>query len=241
MVKGYNTLYLFLILVLSGCGGDDFSKPPVDDIIRDMPSGRVFSVILHDMDVKGTFFHDYYHQYKVIQEKEPGKPEEYITGWSQVSKDYFTRHADNMGMEIASRSEDGKVQKSVNPPGYNNYIGNEKYGSWHNSGGSSFWQFYGQYAFMSHMFNLATYPVRRSYYDDYRGSYYGTGRSYYGPTTSGRSYYGTNSAYTQSTRPRSAWSRNKSSFKQRVNSRTSRSGSRYGGSSSRSRGGGFGK
>ena len=242
MVKGSNIFYLFILFVLTSCGGgEDYSKPPVDNIIRDMPSNRVFSIILNDMDVQGTFFHDYYHQYKIIQEKEPGKPEEFVTGWQKVSKDYFKKNADNMGMEIASRGEDGKLHKSVSPPGYNNYIGNERYGTWQTSGGHSFWHFYGQYAFMSSMFNLMSYPVRRSYYDDYRGGYYGTGRSYYGPTVSGRPYYGTNSAYTRSTRPNSTWSRNTSSFKRRVANRTSRSGSRYGGSSSRSRGGGFGK
>ena len=193
------------------------------------------------MDVEGSFFHTYMHQYKIIEETEPGKPEERLTDWYEVSEGYFESHANDMGMEIASRGEDGKLQKGASPPGYNNYVGNPKYGRWENRGGSSFWAFYGQYAFMSSMFNMMTYPVRRSYWNDYRGSYYGTGRSYYGPTASGRSYYGTNSDYNRSTRPNSTWSRNTSSFKNRVSSRTSRSSSRYGGSSSRSRGGGYGK
>ena len=138
--------------------------------------------------------------------------------------------------------ENGKLHKNASPPGYNNYVGNEKYGQWENRGGNSFWAFYGQYAFMSSMFNMMTYPVRRSYYNDYRGGYYGTGRSYYGPrTTGGSTYYGTNSAYNKSSKPNSSWSRNTSSFKNRVAGRTSRSSSRYGRSSSRSRGGGFGK
>lgn len=236
-----NLLIILSVIVLSGCGGKKFVKPPIDDIIRDMPTDRVFSVLLHDMDVQGTFVHDYHHQYTIIEERTSGTPEEWTTGWYEVDKNYFNQHLNNMGMEIVSRGEDGKIQKSVNPPGYNNYVGNEKYGHWEQRNGHSFWAFYGQYAFMRSMFRLGSYPVRRSYYNDYRGGYYGTGRSYYGPTTSGRSYYGTNSKYTQSTRPNSTWSRNRSTFKQRVANRTSRSGSRYGGSSSRSRGGGFGK
>jgi len=236
-----NLLIILLIIVLSGCGGKKFIKPPIDDIIRDMPTDRVFSVLLHDMDVQGTFVHDYHHQYTIIEERTSGTPEEWTTGWYEVDKNYFNQHLNNMGMEIVSRGEDGKLNKSVNPPGYNNYVGNEKYGKWENRGGTSFWAFYGQYAFMRSMFRLGSYPVRRSYYNDYRGSYYGTGRSYYGPSANGTSYYGTNSKYTQATRPNSTWSKNRSTFKQRVASRTSRSGSRYGGSSSRSRGGGFGK
>ncbi len=241
-MKAYKSILPLLALaLLCACGGKKFKKNPVDLIIKDMPTQRVFSIILNDMDVEGSFFKTYKHQYKIIEEKEPGKPEEYISGWYEVDEHFFNQHLNNMGMEIASRSEDGKLHKTASPPGYNNYIGNPKYGHWQSSGGSSFWAFYGQYAFMSSMFRLATFPVRQSYYNDYRGNYYGTGRSYYGPTSGGSSYYGTNSKYTSSSRPNSSWSRNTSSFKQRVSGRTSRSSSRYSGSSSRSRGGGFGK
>ncbi len=231
---------LLLLLVVSSCGEKKYVKNRMDVLVRDMPSDRVFSILLNDMDVSGTFFHEYHHQYKIIEEKTPGKPEEYTTAWFEVDKNTFNQHVNDMGMELMSRGEDGKLVKSVGPPGYNNYVGNEKYGHWENRGGHSFWAFYGQYAFMSSMFHMMAYPVRRSYYNDYRRSYYGTGRSYYGPSTNGRTYYGTNSNYTSSTRPNSNWSRNRSSFKNRVSGRTSRSSSRYG-SSSRSRGGGFGK
>jgi hypothetical protein len=231
---------LFLVFTLISCGGEKFEKNPVDLLIRDMPKDKVFSIVLNDMDVEGTFFNTYKHEYKIIEERELGKPEEYSAGWMQVGKQTFERHQNDMGMEIASRGEDGKLHKSVNPPGYNNYVGNEKYGHWQHNGTHSIWAFYGQYMFMSSMFRMATYPVRRSYYSSYRSGYYGTGRGYYGPTVGGRPTYGTNSAYTKSTRPNSTWSRNNSSFKRRVSGRTSRSGSRYG-SSSRSRGGGYGK
>ncbi|MEL7004105.1 MAG: hypothetical protein AAFN93_15405 [Bacteroidota bacterium] len=233
--------FIIIATVLSSCGGKEFTKQPIDLIIKDMPTDRVFSIILHDMDAEGSFFKTYRHQYKVIQEKEKGKPEEEITGWYEVSKETFQRYGDDMGMEVASRGEDGKLIKSVSPPGYNNYVGNPRYGQWENRGGTSFWAFYGQYAFMSSMFNMLSYPVRRSYYDDYRSNYYGRGRSYYGPTVGGSPYYGTYSKYNTSSRPNSRWSQNTNSFRNRVNSRTSRSGSRYSSSSSRSRGGGFGK
>jgi len=222
--------------LLISCGGDKFQKSKVDELIRDLPEGRIFSVILHDMDVQGNFFETYHHQYKVIQENNSGEVDALTTEWLEVGKTEFNQHVNNMGMEIAARDSTGKLSKAVAPPGYNNYVGNSKYGRWENRGGSSFWAFYGQYAFMSSMFNMMAYPVRRSYYNDYRGSYYGTGRGYYGPTSGGRSYYGTNSAHGQSTNPNSTWSRNRSSFKQRVASRTSRSSG-----GARSRGGSFGK
>ncbi len=245
-----------IVTLFLACGGGNrnvrFIKNPTDTIIRDMPDGRVFTIMLYDMNVEGNFVENFYHQYRIIQEKEPGVPTDSITDWMEVSENYFKQHQDDMGMELASRGADGQLNKTVGPPGYSNYVGNEKYGSWQQgSNGNSFWAFYGQYAFMSAMFNMATYPARRSYYDDYRGNYYGRGRSYYGPRTSGSRYYGTNSDYNRSTRSSSTWSQNRSNFKNRVNSRaqrssssssrTSRSSSRYRGSSSRSRGGGYGK
>jgi len=247
------TVITLLLIAISSCGGgkEKFVKNPVDDIVRDMPAERVFSILLYDMNVEGNFFEDYYHKYRIIEEKTAGEPEERLTDWVPVSESQFKQHVDDMGMELVSRGEDGKVIKDVSPPGYNNYVGNEKYGQWTQRNGGSFWEFYGKYALMSSMFRMVAYPVNRSYYNDYRGNYYGRGRSYYGPTAGGSSYYGTNSNYTRTTRSNSTWSNNRSSFKNRVNSRTSRSSSstsrtsrsssRYGSSSSRSRGGGFGK
>ncbi len=234
-----SALTLVLIIGLAGCSGKKFVKNPIDDIIKNMPSGSIFSIVLNDMDVQGSFFHEYYHQYKIIEETAPGNLEERITEWYPVEERVFEQHVNDMGMELASRGEDGKLHKGASPPGFNNYVGNEKYGRWENRGGSSFWAFYGQYAFMSSIFRMMT-PVRRSHYDDYRENYSGRGRSYYGPTTNGRPRYGTRSDY-NSSRTNTAWSKNRSSFKQKVSNRTSRSSARYGGSSARSRGGGFGK
>ena len=180
----------------------------------------------------------------MIKDNGVDDPEEEITGWYEVSKEYFMLNIDNMGMEIASKKDD-KVTKTVSPPGYGSYVGNPRYGHWVQRNGQSFWAFYGQFAFMSSMFNLMTYPVRQSYWNDYHTNYYGTGRTYYGPRgTDGRYMYGTGSAYT-SGRTNSRWNANtaNNSLKQRVRSstpRSSRSGSRYS-SSSRSRSGGYGK
>jgi hypothetical protein len=241
------SLIVFVSVFLTSCGGKKFVKNPMDEIIRDM-GATPFTMILHDMNVEGSFFKTYEHQYKIITQKD-SLPQEEITGWYEVSEDVFFRHENDMGMELAHRGEDGVLKKQVAPPGYSQYIGNERYGSWQtNSSGGSFWAFYGQYAFMSSMFNLMTYPARRSYWDGYyRGGYYNSGRPYYGPQTSGRTRaYGTNSSYNRATRSNSKWysSRNNSNFRNRVRgttSRSSRSGSRYSRSSPRSRGGGFGK
>jgi hypothetical protein len=198
------------------------------------------------MNTEGSIFKEYYHQYRIISEQDDGEMKEEVTDWQPVGEDFFNANLNNMGMEIAAKGEDGKVTKGVSPPGYGAYVGNEKYGRWVQRDGGSFWEFYGKFAMMNAMFNMMAFPVRRSYWDDYRGGYYGTGRGYYGPRGSdGRYTYGTNSRYNTTTNRSSSWSSNASnnSFKQRVRQSTpqsSKSGSRYS-STARSRSGGYGK
>lgn len=222
---GFIAMLLF-INSLMGCGGRSYYKSPIDNFVTQLDSLKAYSVILYDMEAEPT----YRHQYKIIAAK-GDTPEETKTDWYEVEEDFFWEHENNLGMEVLSKTEDGKIHKTAAPPGYNNYVGNDRYGHWVNRGGSSFWEFYGQYAFMSSMFNLATMPVRRSYYDDYRSNYYDR-RPYYGPTSNGRSTYGTYGQYTQKTRP-SGFQRKltnlkqkSTDFKQRVSNRTNRSNSR---------------
>lgn len=236
---------LLLVFFFVSCQSNDFQKSPVDEMIRDMTEVPVYSIILYDMNVEGTFFKEYKHQYRILKEtKEGAEPEEVITDWYTVSEAFFNQHINNMGMEIAAKTREGEVTKTVSPPGYSNYVGNPQYGFWQGgAGGNSFWAFYGQYAFLSSLLNLAAFPIQRSYYNDYR-DYRRSGRPYYGPVISnGRRAYGTGSAYTTVTRPNTVWRQNTSSRQFRnATQRTSRSGSRYGsGGSYRSRGGGFGK
>lgn len=239
-------VFTFLAFVLASCGSG-FEKSPLDNLIRDMSDVPAYSIILHDMNVEGTVFDDYYHQYEIIKIREGVEPEREVTDWIEVPEELFQKHIDHMGMEIVSKGEDGGVNKTAAPPGYNNFVGNERYGQWTQRNGTSFWEFYGQYMFLNTMFNMATFPVRRSYYDTYRTDYYGR-RPYFGPQTAAGRAYGTGSPYTSQTNKGSTWNSKNTSFKNRVrNSVTrsgtrSRSGSRYNSSgSTRSRGGGFGK
>jgi hypothetical protein len=228
-------------IFLSACGGG-FRKSPLDEIIKERPREEVFSIILYDMDAEGSIFTTYHHQYQIVKEDRDGNVEEIVTDWHEVSEEEFNRYINDMGMEIAARDSTGQLTKDVAPPGYNNYVGNPKYGRWNYSGGSSFWVFYGQYAFLSSLFRTSMYPVYRPYYSDWHGNYRGTSRRYYGPSSGGTNYYGTGSGYSRTSNPSSTWNNRSSSFKNRVSNRVSRSSTRsQSKTSSRSRGGGFGK
>ncbi|GJQ64648.1 MAG: hypothetical protein SCALA702_37010 [Melioribacteraceae bacterium] len=224
---------LTIVLAVTACGGKDFTKSPVDELVKQMDGDSTFSIILYDMNVEGTFFKDYYHKYKVVRMKD-GKPSSSTTDWQRVTKEFFALNENNMGMEIASKVN-GKVSKEAAPPGYSNYVGNSRYGYWNNSGGSSFWVFYGQYSLMRDMLGWGSYRVGRDSWTTYDRSYRGS-RPYYGPkTTTGGNTFGTRSTFAKKTNPSSTWAN-------KLESRKSRNASRYNsGYSSRSRSGGFGK
>lgn len=228
---------LAAIALLTACGGgNEFVKTPLDILIRDMDAIPEYTIMLYDMDVEGTLSETYKHRYKIISQKDTAsKPEERITDWYEVPEVFFEQHANDMGMELVSK-KDGKVTKEVAPAGYSNYVGNNRYGQWKtHSDGSSFWEFYGQYAFMSSMIGMMSQPIYRNSYYDYRDNYRGYGRPYYGPTdVRGMPSYGTNSQHGQSVNP--DFQRRldtKPSFKDKVNDRVQRSSS----SSSRVRSG----
>ena len=247
MRKLKNLWFLFTALLLLGCGSSSmrFEKTPLDLLIQQLSNEQNYSIILYDMDYDEVA-KQYMHKYQVVvPNPKLDTVASTITDWLKVPDYLFKEHLNDMGMEIVSKVN-GKLNKGTAPAGYNHYVGNERYGHWTNRNGGSFWEFYGKYAFMSSMFHMMAYPVRRSYWNDYHTNYYGYGRAYYGPSYGGRSYYGTNSAYNSSRRTH--WNSKSSTFKQRIRSRVSRSSSRrsrstsrFRSSSYRSRGGGFGK
>ncbi len=236
-----NCSWILLLGLLVSCGGREFKKSPIDVLIRDMDKEPTFSIVLHDMDVQGNFSKSYMHKYKIIKEKDSVPYEEY-TDWMEVKEDFFWKNENNMGMELASKGEDGKISKVAQPAGYGRYVGNPRYGRWERgSNGESFWSFYGKYAMMRSLFNLGSRSIYRRDYRDFTTNYRGR-KPYYGGSSS-KPMFGTNSSHTKSSRPDFFERRQqKQGFKRSSSSRRSRSSSRYNSRSSyRSRGGGFGK
>jgi hypothetical protein len=217
-------MVLLSVVALASCQS---SKPkydgpsPVDMMTRDLDKEKTYSVVLYDMQMdesKGL----YEHKYKITKDIENEKSNPEITGWKKVSEQFFAENLDNMGLELASKSPDGKVHKAPSPPGFNGVVGNEKYGQWKtDNSGNSFWAFYGQYMFMSTMLNMVAGPpiYRNSYYayDRYRSNPSTRGMAYYG---SGSNTYGTNSPANKASNPnffaRKQQQSQLSSFKQKV-------------------------
>lgn len=226
-MKNTTWILLLTLVLLSACGGHNYVENPTDQFVKEYFSSKTFSVVLFDMDVNGTFFKSYKHKYKIIAENSDGEVNQADTDWIEVSPKYFQANENNLGMELVSKGDDGKINKSVGPAGFNSYVGNSRYGEWRSDGsGGSMWAFYGRYMFMSQMFGLMGRPAYYRHYNDYYSNYRYS-RPYYGTAKSGGSRYGTNSAYTKKSRPnfytrksRKGWS-NKGRSSNRYSSRGS--------------------
>lgn len=199
MKRKRSSLLLFAAALMLFSCGKKFTKNPVDELIRDLHGEDVFTIILHDVDVEGS---KYKHKYKVITEKD-GDPVSRITPWAYVTKKFFWAHERDMGMSLANKKAGKKLVKKVSPAGYDNYVGNRRYGYW---SGSGYWMWHRNYMYMSTMFYMMSTPIYRSSYGHY-GRYGSTG-SYYG--RNGRTYgtYGSSTA------------RNKPNFHSRMSSKS---------------------
>ncbi len=254
---------VFLLVISCGSERKKYLKSPLDTIITSYLDVQNYSVILADMDYKEAT-DNYFHKYKIIVEKKKNVTDSAeddfeikTTEWKEVSAITFEEHQKDLGMTVLSK-KDGVLDKKATPAGYNNYVGNKKYGSWQTqSNGSSFWAFYGQYHFMSSLFYGSSHRYYRNDYDYYRTNH--SGRS---------NYYGRNKNFGTSTykNTNTSWNSKPTSFKDKVissvkrsssalkakgysssksyksTSQTTRNTNRYSNSSSsRSRSGGFGK
>ncbi|UZR96050.1 hypothetical protein [Chondrinema litorale] len=182
-------------------------------------NNKPYSVILYDanLDVKGNDT-TFTHQYKILLEDSVGTPYDTLTNWLAVSDTAFDYYINDIGMTLASSTNDNTTSELSSPPGYHNYVGNTRYGSWQtNNTGNPVWEFYGKYAFLRTMLGYNR-PVYRGDYDDYYYNYRGRS-SYYGQSLGAGKYaYGTRSDHATSLNPRNK-------FKSTVQTRVARSSS----------------
>ena len=119
-----------------------------------------------------------------------------VRNWVEVDKSFFKKYEPLLGMVVLSKGADSNADRANFPPGYQ-YVGNPGYGTWRrDSRGGSFWEFYGQYAFFSHLLGSGRRPIYAADYDAYRRSR-SQRRAYYGPSNN----YGTRGSYTRTSRP----------------------------------------
>ncbi len=232
-------ILLLGVLLLASCS----SRSPLERLQQQLSQYPEYSVILQDMRLEGNFFKEYYHQYKIVSGQKSGASEDLVydtqtSDWSRVSQTEFEKYQKNLGMVLFSKSAKSGLSDAKYPPGYE-HVGNPRYGNWRSdNSGNSFWEFYGKYAFMSHMFGMFSRPIYRNDWNSYRQSrsrgapYFGRGGQY---GTQGSLTKHTNKSFFDRRVRREAARR--SSFSDRVRQRANRSRM----SGVRGRSGGFGK
>jgi uncharacterized membrane protein YjfL (UPF0719 family) len=209
-----SVILLGVILFTAGCGRP---KDPLVRLRMGLADTPTYSIVLHDLKEEGDFFKQYFHQYLIV------RPEQCTeTDWLEVPQKLFRRYLPFLGMTVYAK-QDGEEITKIGPPGYE-YVGNERYGSWHtDSGGRSFWVFYGQYRLLSDL--LGGVPVFLKQHRIY------TSRSspYFGPNRE----YGTEGSVTKTKRPdfylrrMATAARQQSAFTKKVYNRIARTRTAY--------------
>lgn len=223
------------------------STEPTDEIISNL-GGDDFSIVLNDMDItkeliKGDNYTVYKHKYHILKLKNDSLIVDSLD-WKSVNEKFFKKYEKDLGMEIINL-HDGTLSKVAQPVGHGWAVGNPKHGKWvadstktTNSNQQRHWRPHTSGIFWFWMLS------RRTSYGNYNNtrSYRSSGKTYYGNTGTGHSKYGTNSKY-QKTKRSSFFTRTrKNKTWNNYRKKTSKSSSRYSGSSkTRSRSGGFGK
>ncbi len=188
----------FLAAVLLAAASCD-TQTPLERLERQLDRYPEYSVVLQDMSDEGF---GYAHQYRVVVgEPRAGSEEpvyrEEVLDWQDVDSGTYRRYQSSLGMVVLSKGRDGLVDRTEQPPGYQQ-VGDERYGQWRDDGGGrSFWEFYGQYALLSNIMGGFGRPVYRDDWNGYRDAR-GRGDTWYGP---GGRTYGTTGTATRQTSP----------------------------------------
>lgn len=244
-----------ICFIIISCGDSEKESVKVGEeyterLIRDL-KGSDYSVVLNDMNVSEKEDKRLFqHKYHILKVENDSLLVDSLD-WKTVNKGFFEKHENDLGMEIVS-NHNHKLSRIAKPVGFDWAVGNSQHGAWEeqkqdststssNTTSRRVWRSHSS----SGIFWYWMLSRRRTYQRDYimNKAYNSGGRSYYGSNNYGGTKYGTNSTYQRKRRP-SFYSRKNtsSSWKSFSSSRKSASSSRYdGGSSTRSRSGGFGK
>ena len=165
--------------------------------------------ILVDMEISEGYEVEFYHTLKRVSlrldpagDSEPEPQEQ--TRRRKVSRVTYERHDKHLGLALRSKPPgvyDHEVETVPQPPGFAYMAspeqGSNRFGHWEQRGGTSFWHWYGQYAFMRSLFWGDSWrPIDRSDYRRYHDRRE-SGRTYYGGSGS-RQRYGTGGTATTS-------------------------------------------
>lgn len=120
------------------------------------------SVILIDQFTEGYFFKTYYQKYRLFHGLGEMEEVEVVT-----SKNFFDANADNIGLSIYRKTEEG-ISVIPMPPGVI-FLGNELYGKWdYDNSGIEVWQFHDSYSSFTDQLGWGEYRPDYSFFTQYK-------------------------------------------------------------------------
>ena len=149
------------------------------DLVASWPDSRHNAATFYLESTQLKYFHKYL-------KEDNGETLE--TDWEAVNASFYEQNLDNLGMAILSKPYgEFEPDPQAAPPGMA-YVGNPKYGEWKkNESGSSFWSWYGRYAFFSSLF---FFPPHHYSYGSWNrwNTGYRYQKPYYGQTNTGNTF-----------------------------------------------------
>jgi len=115
--------------------GREFSK-----IVGEFDANDEFTLILRDMDYRNS---QHYHKYEYVTDTSDVIVHS-ETGWYDVTPTFFKQHVNHLGLELVHKNGGTKLFGAT-PPGFSQFVGDEKYGSWVDNYGQKEWIYHPEY------------------------------------------------------------------------------------------------
>lgn len=198
-----NILFLaVLTLVLARCGGTSIPENPINKLMDQLANAESYTITLDDMDLNDD---QYTHRYKIYQISNDSVVSITYSPRVKVSDDFFLLHEDDMGMELVSKTSTGAINSLISPPGFTNFVGNERFGHWKevyvdtfnvlSYEDSTFWEFNESHKNLEEELGLSGLNITMGEYILFKESYL-FNRPFYGPKVAPDSTkYGTSSPH----------------------------------------------
>jgi hypothetical protein len=158
--------FIFMVNIFQ-CGGSsssDYEYPTnrgrdFSQIVREFDAHNEFSLILRDMDYKNS---QHYHKYEYVTDTSDVIVSS-ETGWYEVTPTFFKQHVNHLGLQLLHKNG-GTKSFGVDPPGFSQFVGNEKYGSWKDNYGEYEWHYSPEYENLNAILTDGfAVPIKKNY------------------------------------------------------------------------------
>lgn len=132
-------------------------------IIKEFDANKEFTLILRDMDYKSS---QHYHKYEYVADTSDLIVSS-ETAWYEVTPTFFRQHVDHLGLQMVHKNG-GTKSYGASPPGFSQFVGNEKYGRWADNYGEDEWTYNADYENLNPVLTDGFSTPTRKVYDTWK-------------------------------------------------------------------------